>query len=167
MPGDYETDTVTRLETNLDDLSPEITGAVTQMLLEAGALDVWLTPIQMKKGRPGVLLSLLCDEPRAEDLADIVFRETSAFGLRKEQVLRLKLRREFREIETAFGPVTVKLGMKGDEVVQCAPEFESCRALAKSSQRPLHQIYQAAWAACSGQTHGSFELKRNPDSSPR
>jgi uncharacterized protein (DUF111 family) len=155
MPGDYETDTVTRLETNLDDLSPEITGAVTQMLLEAGALDVWLTPIQMKKGRPGVTLSLLCDEPLAKDLADIVFRETSAFGLRKEQILRLKLRREFREVETAFGPVTVKLGMKGSEVIQIAPEFESCRALAKASQQPLPQIYQAAWAACSGQTHGS------------
>lgn len=167
MPGDYETDTVTRLETNLDDLSPEITGAVTQMLFEAGALDVWLTPIQMKKGRPGVLLSLLCDELRAKDLADIVFRETSAFGLRKEQVLRLKLRREFRDIETAFGPVTVKLGMKGEEVVQCAPEFESCRALAKASQRPLHQIYKAATAACSGQKHGSSEQRRNPNSPPK
>ena len=167
MPGDYETDTVTRLETNLDDLSPEITGAVTQMLLEAGALDVWLTPIQMKKGRPGVILSLLCNEHRAADLADIVFRETSAFGLRKEQVLRIKLRREFREVETAFGPVTVKLGMKGEEIVQYAPEFESCRALAKSSQQPLHQIYQAAWAACSGQKHGSSEQKRHPHSSPQ
>lgn len=155
MPGDYETDTVTRLETNLDDLSPEITGAVTQMLLEAGALDVWLTPIQMKKGRPAVTLSLLCDETRAADLADIIFRETSAFGLRKEQILRLKLRREFREVETAFGPVTVKVGLKGTEVVQLAPEFESCRAVAKASQQPLHQIYQAALVACDKQWSAS------------
>jgi uncharacterized protein (DUF111 family) len=157
MPGDYETETVTRLETNLDDLSPEITGAVTQMLLEAGALDVWLTPIQMKKGRPGVTLSVLCEEPRANALADIIFRETSAFGLRKEQVFRLKLRRKFREVKTAFGPVTVKLGMKGDEVVQIAPEFESCRALAQTSQQPLHQIYQAALAACAHQPDTPFE----------
>jgi uncharacterized protein (DUF111 family) len=76
MPGGYETDTVTRLETNLDDSSPEILGAVMDQLLTAGALDVWFTPIHMKKNRPGVMLSLLCEETGVEALADIIFHET-------------------------------------------------------------------------------------------
>ena len=71
----YETDTVTRLETNLDDLSPELTGAVMARLLAAGALDVWFTPIQMKKNRPGVMLSVLCEEAAAPVLADLIFDE--------------------------------------------------------------------------------------------
>ena len=80
--SDYETDTVTRIETNLDDLSPQIVGVVMQKLFDAGALDVWFTPIQMKKNRPGVMLSALCSEADALALADLIFSETSAFGLR-------------------------------------------------------------------------------------
>src|SRR5688572_10862830 len=110
MPGGFETDTVTRLETNLDDSSPEILGAAMEQLLAAGALDVWFTPIQMKKNRPGVMLSVLCEPSRAESLATIIFRETSAFGLRTEQLVRLKLERRFETVATEFGEVSVKLG---------------------------------------------------------
>ena len=98
MPGGYDTDTVTRLETNLDDSSPEILGATMDKLMAAGALDVWFTPIQMKKNRPGVLLAVLAEPARVEELADIIFRETSAFGLRTEQVVRLKLERRFETL---------------------------------------------------------------------
>ena len=143
----YETDTVTRLETNLDDLSPEITGAVMSQLLAAGALDVWLTPIQMKKNRPGVMLSVLCEESAAPALAEIIFAETSAFGLRMEKVVRLKLARRFIQVPTEFGEVTVKLGLKGEQVVQVAPEFESCRAVAEKAGVPLRAVYAAAIAA--------------------
>ena len=143
----YETDTVTKLETNLDDLSPEITGAVMSRLFAAGALDVWLTPIQMKKNRPGVMLSVLCEEATVAALTDLIFAETSAFGLRVEKVVRLKLARSFAQVSTEFGEVTVKLGLKGERVVQVAPEFESCRAVAEKSGVPLRAVYAAAIAA--------------------
>ena len=144
MPGGYDTDTVTRLETNLDDLSPELTGAVMEKLLAAGALDVWFTPIQMKKNRPAVQLSVLCDDAHAGPLADIIFTETSAFGLRTEKITRLKLERRFETVATEFGEVTVKLGVKGGRVVQVAPEFESCRTVSEKTAQPLKAIYQAA-----------------------
>ena len=144
MPGGYDTDTITRLETNLDDLSPELTGAVMEKLLAAGALDVWFTPIQMKKNRPAVQLSVLCDEAHTASLADIIFTETSAFGLRTEKITRLKLERRFEKVATEFGDVTIKLGLKQGRVVQVAPEFESCRTLSGKSGQPLKAIYQAA-----------------------
>lgn len=151
MTGGYDTDIVTRLETNLDDLSPEITGAVMEKLLAAGALDVWFTPIQMKKNRPAVQLSVLCDEARAEALADILFTETSAFGLRVEKVARLKLERRFETVATEFGEITVKLGLKQGRVIQTAPEFESCRAASERTGQPLRAIYAAALAAYAAQ----------------
>jgi uncharacterized protein (DUF111 family) len=147
MLGGYETDTVTRLETNLDDSSPEILGATMDKLLAAGALDVWFTPIHMKKNRPGVMLSVLCEQTHVEPLATILFRETSAFGLRTERIVRLKLERRFEKVTTEFGEVTVKLGLKAGEVIQVAPEFESCRAVSESSGQPLRAIYEAATRA--------------------
>jgi len=144
MSGGYATDVVTRLETNLDDLSPEIAGAVMDRLFAAGALDVFFTPVQMKKNRPGVQLTALCEEERVEALTDIIFTETSAFGLRMEKIARLKLPRSFVRVNTPFGDVTVKLGMKDGRVIQAAPEYESCRAVSESSGQPLRAIYEAA-----------------------
>jgi uncharacterized protein (DUF111 family) len=144
MSGGYETDTVTRLETNLDDSSPEILGAAMEKLFAAGALDVWFTPIHMKKNRPGTMLSVLCEAVHLEALADIIFRETSAFGLRTEQIVRLKLERRFETVVTEFGEVTVKLGLKDGRVVQVAPEFESCRTASERSGQSLRVIYEAA-----------------------
>jgi uncharacterized protein (DUF111 family) len=144
MPGGYETDTVTRLETNLDDSSPEILGVTMDKLLAAGALDVWFTPIHMKKNRPATMLSVLCLKTHVETLADLIFRETSAFGLRTEEIVRLKLERRFETVATEFGEVTVKLGLKDGRVVQIAPEFESCRALSEQSGQPLRTIFDAA-----------------------
>lgn len=143
----YETDTVARLETNLDDLSPEIAGVVMDRLFTAGALDVWFTPIHMKKNRPGILLSVLCDESHVEPLSDMIFKETSAFGLRVERIQRLKLARSFETVRTEFGDVTIKLGMKDGQVIQVAPEFESCRAASEQTGQPLRAIYEAALAA--------------------
>ena len=146
MPG-YESDTVTRIETNLDDLSPQILGAVMQQLLAAGALDVWFTPVQMKKSRPGTLLSALCDESAVEKIADIIFAETTAFGLRVEKIHRLKLTRRFETVKTRHGEVTVKLGFKGERLLQIAPEFESCRAAAERAGVPLREVHLAALEA--------------------
>jgi hypothetical protein len=153
MPG-YETDTVTRIETNLDDVSPEVLGAVMEKLFAAGALDVWFTPVQMKKSRPGVMLSALCDEEAIGRLSDIVFSETTAFGLRVEKVQRLKLARRFETVTTRHGDVTVKLGLKGERVLQIAPEFESCRAVASKAGATLREVHHAAMEAASRRFRG-------------
>lgn len=143
----YETDQVTRIETNLDDCPAELLGAVMDRLFAAGALDVWFTPIHMKKNRPAVMLSVLCEQAASGAMADIIFAETSAFGLRVEQITRLKLARRFETVQTEYGEVTVKLGLKGEQVVQVAPEFESCKAAAQRAGVPLRDIYSAALRA--------------------
>lgn len=149
--GRYERDTVVRLETNLDDLSPELTAATLNTLLAAGALDVFLTPVQMKKGRPGTQLTLLCEEGALAPLADLLFRETTAFGVRIDRLERWKLARRFETVATPHGEVTIKIGSRSkdgeDEIVQIAPEFESCRAVSQKSGQPLRSVYEAALAA--------------------
>ncbi len=147
LPGGYETDSVVRIEANLDDLSPEIAGFVLEKLMSLGALDAWLAPIQMKKNRPGFMLSLLCAEEAVERLAELIFTETSTFGLRIEEIQRLKLERRFETVCTEFGEITVKLGLRDGRTIQKAPEFESCRAAAEKSGQPLRAIYEAALRA--------------------
>lgn len=143
----YQTDQITRLETNLDDLSPELIGAAMEKLLKAGALDVFFTPIQMKKNRPAIQLSVLCEESEVSKLADIIFSETTAFGLRMERISRLKLDRKFEKVKTTYGEITVKIGMRGDQIMQIVPEFESCRAASESTGAPLKLVYEAAQKA--------------------
>ena len=144
-PGhSYETDTITRIETNIDDLSPEITGALFDRLFAAGALDVFLTPIQMKKNRPGVLLTVLCEDAMVSKIAGLIFSETTTFGLRTDRVSRLKLDRCFEKVRTPFGEITMKLGSRNGEVIQVAPEFESVRAVSEKSGQSLRAVYQAA-----------------------
>jgi uncharacterized protein (TIGR00299 family) protein len=146
---DWETDRVAVLETNLDDCTGEILGHFVETALAAGALDVFHTPIQMKKNRPGVLLTVLCAETDADKFSELMLRETTTFGVRKTIAERRKLRREFVEVKTAFGEVTVKIGRLGGKVVQAAPEFEPAKKLAAQKKVPLKQIYEAV-KKCSG-----------------
>jgi uncharacterized protein (DUF111 family) len=139
----WETDEVVVLETNLDDMSPEILPAVVEDVLTAGALDAFLTPVLMKKGRPGHLLTVLVDEGAAADIAALLFRETTTFGLRRSTRPRWKLPRENRELETPWGPLRVKVGDLGDGESRVTPEYESCRAIADRTGRPLLEIYRA------------------------
>ena len=141
---DWETDRIVVLETNLDDINAEILGAFVETALAAGALDVFHTPIQMKKNRPGVLLTVLCAEADADKFAELILRETTAFGVRRQLAERRKLRREFTEVKTPFGNITVKIGRLGGKVVQEAPEFESCKKAAAQAKVPLKQIYEMA-----------------------
>lgn len=145
--NDAESDQVTELETNLDDLSPELAGAAAARLLAEGALDVFITPVQMKKGRPGFRITVLTEPARAEEFARMLMRETSAFGVRMHDCRRLKLRRECVEVQTTYGSITVKLGWLGDECLQSVPEFESCRHAAESSGIPVREVYLGAQAA--------------------
>jgi uncharacterized protein (TIGR00299 family) protein len=141
---DWETDRIAVLETNLDDINSEILGAFVETALAAGALDVFHTPIQMKKSRPGVLLTVLCAEADADKFAELMLRETTAFGVRRQLAERRKLRREFTEVKTPFGKITVKIGRLGGKVIQAAPEFESCKKAAAQAKVPLKQIYEMA-----------------------
>jgi uncharacterized protein (TIGR00299 family) protein len=141
---DWETDTVAVLQTNLDDANAEVLGAFAEKALAAGALDVFNTPVQMKKNRPGVLLTLLCAESDADKFAELILKETTAFGVRRHLAERRKLRREFSTVKTPFGDVTVKLGKLDGQVVQAAPEYESCKRAAEQAGVPLKQVYEAA-----------------------
>jgi uncharacterized protein (DUF111 family) len=139
----WEADEVVVLETNLDDMSPEILPAVLEDLLAAGALDAFLTPVLMKKGRPGHLLTVLVEEAAAERIAALLFRETTTFGVRRSTRPRWKLARESREIETPWGPLRVKVGHLGAGETRVTPEFESCRAIADRTGLPLLEVYRA------------------------
>jgi uncharacterized protein (TIGR00299 family) protein len=135
-------DSVTVIETHLDDSLPEVLGTLLERLLEAGALDAAFAPRQMKKNRPGVTLTVVAPPALAEHLAGLVLRESSAIGVRLYETRRLKLHREIRTVDTPFGPAEVKLIFDGDMLLRVAPEHAACVALAKNSGRPLVDIYR-------------------------
>ena len=138
------TETLSLLETNIDDLNPEIYEYVMARLFDTGALDVFLAPIQMKKNRPATLLRVLCRSTDADMLMAILFAETSTLGVRQQTVLRHCLARSSQTVETPFGPVRVKVASWGEGQVKAAPEYEECRRLAESSGVPLREVYNAA-----------------------
>jgi uncharacterized protein (TIGR00299 family) protein len=141
---DWETDLVAVLQTNLDDANAELLGGFVDKALSSGALDIFHTPIQMKKNRPGVLLTVLCPEAEAERFIEMILRETTAFGVRRHLAERRKLRREFSNVTTPHGEVTVKLGRLDGQLLQAAPEYESCKRAAEQAGVPLKQVYEAA-----------------------
>lgn len=134
----------TVLETNVDDLSPELYGYVLERLFAAGAQDAWLTPIVMKKGRPAVTISALVSPQRQEAVRHVLFREAGTLGVRAVSVDKQALEREWLEVSTAHGVVRVKVGRLEGRVVTVAPEFEDCASLARETGRPLREIYEEA-----------------------
>lgn len=142
--NDWQTDTIAVLETNLDDINAEILGHFVEQAFAAGALDVFHTPIQMKKNRPGVLLTVLCPAAEADKFTELMLRETSAFGVRRSLSERRKLPREFASAKTPYGEVTVKIGKLNGKVIQVSPEYESCKAVAEKKQVSLKAVYEAA-----------------------
>ena len=132
------------LETNLDDVSPQIVGHVMERVLELGALDCFFTPVQMKKNRPGVLLSVLCGANEKEAVMRLLFTETTTLGVRNYEVSRRALRRSVVRVETQYGPIDVKVAHLDGHVVNEMPEFEQCREAAARSQVPLKLVEQAA-----------------------
>jgi uncharacterized protein (TIGR00299 family) protein len=143
-PDGAITETLTSLETNVDDLNPEIYDYVMARLFDAGALDVFLSPIQMKKNRPATLVRVLCQPADADALMAILFAETSTLGVRQQLVTRHCLARTTHTVETPYGSVRVKVASLGDGQVKAAPEYEDCRRLAKASGVPLREVYRAA-----------------------
>jgi uncharacterized protein (TIGR00299 family) protein len=137
-------DQVCVLETNLDDASGELVGYCIDRLWEAGALDVYTTAIQMKKNRPGIVLSVLCSPSDADRMETILFRETTTLGVRRTQASRHKLLRKPHSVTTPWGPVEGKLGWLPNQPPTFSPEFESCRQIAQQHDVPLKEVYEAA-----------------------
>jgi uncharacterized protein (TIGR00299 family) protein len=135
---------VFEVSANLDDATPEVVGHALDRLLEAGALDAWIVPVQMKKGRPGVVLSSLATGDRVDAVREAYFRETTTFGVRSRPVERDVLDREVLRVRTPFGGVDVKIGRRHGEIVTATPEFESCRRRAQKTGATLREVYEAA-----------------------
>lgn len=143
----WQTDKIWVLETNLDDVSGEAIGYCTSLLLEAGALDVYTTAIQMKKNRPGVKLDVLCPHHLIEPLEAIIFRETTALGVRRWAADRHKLDRRPHQVDTPWGTVDGKVSQHPDGTLRFAPEYESCRKVALEHGVALQHVYEMTSAS--------------------
>ncbi|MEX0785647.1 MAG: nickel pincer cofactor biosynthesis protein LarC [Dehalococcoidia bacterium] len=135
--------TMLLVETNIDDMSPELYGYAQERLFEAGAADVWFQPVQMKKNRPGVLLSVLCATEREDAIVDVLLRETSTLGVRVSEVSRHEAEREVIEFESSLGPAAVKVKRLPGRPAVAAPEYEACARIARERGLPLHEVYRA------------------------
>jgi pyridinium-3,5-bisthiocarboxylic acid mononucleotide nickel chelatase len=144
---EYEEDEVILIETNIDNMNPEILGYALERLLERGALDVFMTPIFMKKNRPGTLLSILITPDKLNETISTIFAETTSLGIRFQRLERRKLPRDLITVETSFGPVRVKVSHTGMEKRIISPEYEDCREIAVRKGIPLREVYEEARAA--------------------
>jgi uncharacterized protein (TIGR00299 family) protein len=140
-PGEVET--LLSVETTIDDMSPQLYEPLIERLLAAGALDVYLTPVVMKRSRPGTVLTALASPGLADRLADVLFRETTTIGVRWSEVRRRRLPRELVRLPTTLGPVTFKISTLDGRVVTVTPEFEEVRRMADAQGRPVREVLEA------------------------
>ena len=143
-------DEVVLLECNLDDVTGEMLGYAMERLFVAGALDVWFTPVQMKKNRPGVVVAVLTRPEQADEVARVLLRETPTLGLRVSHVGRIVAERCAREIETPWGKVWVKEKWVEGERTAVSPEYEDCARIAREHSIPLHQVFDEVRRTCTG-----------------
>ena len=142
-----ETDWVTVIETNIDNMSGELLGALMERLLAAGALDVSYTPMQMKKNRPAIMVTVICPVEQGDALAQLLLRETSTLGVRIQQMQRLKAQRTREQIDTPLGLMLVKIKRLGTRILSAAPEYEECQRIALKRNLPLTEVYEIAQRA--------------------
>lgn len=135
-------DEMLKIEVNLDDMSSEILGYVMDLLLQAGANDVYYTPIYMKKNRPAVLLQLLCSASKLAAMKRILFRETTTLGIRYYPITVDRMARSFKRVTTKWGDVTVKEGIFDGQVIKASPEYEECKEIAERYELPLQQVFE-------------------------
>ena len=129
------------VETNIDNMSGEVLGYVMEKLFEAGAVDAYFTPIQMKKGRPGIIISAIVSESSLSAVELVLFNQTTTFGIRKYKVVRTILSREFKEVDSQFGKIKVKIGRYNGDIKSFSPEYEDCKRIAEERGIPLKQVY--------------------------
>ena len=147
QPGAPGDEVVSVIEANVDDMNPQLYGFFIDQALAAGALDVTCTPVQMKKDRPGILVSVLCAPERSDALAQMLFEQTTTIGVRIYEARRKVLEREVLSVETPYGPVKIKVAKREGKVLNVAPEYEDCQRLATEKGVPLKQVIIAAQAA--------------------
>ncbi len=138
--GEISGEKILVIETNVDDMNPQIYEYAMEKLFKAGALDVYFTQVLMKKGRPGVKMTVLCNKEQLENLMKIVLKETSTIGLRFYEAKRRILHREIKTIDTEFGKVRVKFSRLGDDILKATPEYEDCKRIAKKLNIPLIEV---------------------------
>jgi hypothetical protein len=138
------------IEANVDDMTGELAGHAIAVLLESGAIDAWAAPVTMKKGRPGLIVSALCRESAAEQVAAALLRETSSLGARRHAVTRSERPRRVQQVETPFGPIPVKIAEGPYGPAQVKPEFDACAAAARAAGVPVREVIAAALAAYRG-----------------
>jgi uncharacterized protein (DUF111 family) len=142
-----EQDEVWMVETNIDDMPGEHFGYLLEKVLESGALDGYITPVQMKKSRPGILISIIVDDANLSKVEDVIFDQSTTFGIRKYKVSRNKLSRKLVDVQTEFGIIKVKMGMLNGCIKNISPEHEDCKKIADDRGLPLKQVYNAAMKA--------------------
>lgn len=138
------------LETNIDDMSPQIAGYLIDRLIKEGALDAYITPVQMKKSRPGILLGVLTEPSLKQKLMDVIYSESTSIGIRAYRVERHCLERRFEKVRTKFGAITVKVSFREGRVFNIQPEYEECRAAAEKKGVPLKLVMDEARLSYSG-----------------
>jgi uncharacterized protein (TIGR00299 family) protein len=153
----YDEDRSIVIETNIDDMNPQLYEHVIDTLIQQGAHDAYLTPIIMKKGRPAILLSVLTDGAKESAVLDTIFRETTSIGVRIQEVGRKKLSRVIEVVDTAYGKIRVKVSKRGEEILTVTPEYEDCRKIAEKKQVPLKQVMEEARTAFSRKGEESAE----------
>jgi uncharacterized protein (TIGR00299 family) protein len=144
------------LETNIDDMNPQVYDHLVEKALGMGALDIFLLPIQMKKNRPGTLVSLICPISLIKAFADLLMRETTTIGLRWRFENRIKAIRSMKEIGTKYGPIRFKIASAGNEIININPEYEDCKRLAKEQNIPLKKVLEEAHFAASNALRNDF-----------
>ncbi|WP_165792194.1 nickel pincer cofactor biosynthesis protein LarC [Desulfocucumis palustris] len=144
-------ESVTVIETNIDDMNPQFYEHIFHLLLKAGVLDVFITPVQMKKNRPGGLLTVLCRDEQLKTAADIILKETTTLGIRVREEKRVVLHRDFITVDTVYGAVKIKVARGGEPaaVLHWTPEYEDCKLLAEQSGAPLQKIYTEVYKLAS------------------
>jgi hypothetical protein len=152
--SDLDRDQITMLEATIDDMNPQFFEPLLDRLFEAGALDVFLIPVTMKKSRPGTVLTVLADHAVADRCASVILTHSTTFGVRAHTATRWKLPRDLITVTTRYGQVRVKRGFTGDRVTILTPEYEDCRRLAQTAGIPIHVVYDEARRAA-GQPEAS------------
>lgn len=142
LKDDYVSDEVVLIETNIDDMNPEFYDYIMEKLFSQGALDVFLTPIQMKKNRPAHMLSIIVYEQNLKEILEVLFSESTTLGVRVREIKRLRLNQQNFMAETKYGKIKVKVGMFKGEIKNIAPEYEDCKKMAKQHQVPLKEVYE-------------------------
>ena len=153
--GDYDVEQTVLIETNIDDMNPQLYDYLIGLLLNEGALDVFLTPVQMKKNRPGTLLSVICLPHAVGKFSDILMQETTTIGLRWRVENRIKARRLIKEIDTIHGPIHIKLAQNNGQIINLTPEYEDCKRVALEKNIPLKNILDDVRSAALKQIHAS------------